>query len=326
MQILLRRNRMENAVVVVCLFCERPKWFRQGSLLGGVMRWSRYWQDGKNAIGIWLDGDLLRLDALDLPPGLDLLLADGPALAPDLYRHLRRLPGDALLNPQELSFLPPVPGRKILCAGLNYHSHAVETAMPSADFPNLFIRFSDTLVGHGQALQIPPVSTQLDYEGELAVVIGKAAGPLAPENALDHVAGYTIFNDASVRDFQFRGSQWTLGKNFPATGGCGPALVTADELPRGAHGLSLQTEIDGVLLQDGNTADMIFDVAALVSAVSIVTPLAAGDMIVTGTPAGVGFTRQPPRFLRPGEICTVRIEGLGALINPVAPALRSRAG
>ncbi|MHB1203026.1 MAG: fumarylacetoacetate hydrolase family protein [Acidithiobacillus sp.] len=281
------------------------------------MRWSRYRQGGKDAIGIWLNGDLLRLDALDQPPSLDLLLTEGPSLAPGLYRRLRRLSGDALLNPQDVSFLPPVPGRKILCAGLNYHSHAVETALPSADFPNLFIRFSDTLVGHGQALQIPPVSTQLDYEGELAVVIGKATGPLAPKNVLDYVAGYTIFNDASVRDFQFRGSQWTLGKNFPATGGCGPVLVTADELPPGASGLSLQTEIDGVLLQDGNTADMIFDVATLISTVSIVMPLVAGDMIVTGTPAGVGFIRQPPRFLEPGEICTVRIEGLGALVNPV---------
>lgn len=181
------------------------------------------------------------------------------------------------------------------------------------------MRYEDTLVGHGQALRIPSNSRELDYEGELAVVIGKSCfGPMNDAQALDCVSGYTIFNDASVRDFQFRASQWTLGKNFPATGGCGPVMVSADELPMGAKGLALHTLIDGTVMQTGNTADLIFNVAALIRALAAVTPLRCGDLIITGTPAGVGFTRNPPRFLRAGEHCEIRIEGIGSLINPVS--------
>ncbi|MBN2679576.1 fumarylacetoacetate hydrolase family protein [Acidithiobacillus montserratensis] len=286
------------------------------------MKLSQVSHHGNVELALWRGRDLFSLRNIAPRLSLSDLLGASGSLRNDLEQRLNRAHSQDILDPEQLIFLPPLPETsKILCAGLNYQSHATEVAAPVAEFPNFFTRFTDTLVGHGQALRIPANSQELDYEGELAVVIGKTCyGPLTENQALDAVSGYTIFNDASVRDFQFRASQWTLGKNFLATGGCGPVLVSADELPPGAKGLNLHTLIDGTVMQTGNTADLIFNVAALIQALAAVTPLHCGDLIITGTPAGVGFTRQPPRFLQPGEHCEVRIEGIGSLINPVVTA------
>ncbi|MFA7496106.1 MAG: fumarylacetoacetate hydrolase family protein [Acidithiobacillus sp.] len=283
------------------------------------MKLSQIMVDGAVETALWSGKELISLKSIAPHLSLQDLLAAPASVRDNLEQRLSRASAQNLLDPECVTYLPPLPsGCKILCAGLNYQSHAQEVSAPAPEFPNFFMRFEDTMVGHQQPLRIPTLSTQMDYEGELAVVVGKSCfGSLSESQALDCVAGYTIFNDASIRDFQFRASQWTLGKNFPATGGCGPMVVTADELPPGARGLVLRTEIDGETLQEGNTADLIFGVAALVRAVAEVTPLRCGDLLITGTPAGVGFTRKPPRFLRLGERCQITIEGIGTLSNPV---------
>lgn len=207
------------------------------------MKLSQVSHHGNVELALWRGRDLFSLRNIAPRLSLSDLLGASGSLRNDLEQRLNRAHSQDILDPEQLIFLPPLPETsKILCAGLNYQSHATEVAAPVAEFPNFFTRFTDTLVGHGQALRIPANSQELDYEGELAVVIGKTCyGPLTENQALDAVSGYTIFNDASVRNFQFRASQWTLGKNFPATGGCGPVLVSADELPLGAKGLNLHT-------------------------------------------------------------------------------------
>ncbi len=164
----------------------------------------------------------------------------------------------------------------------------------------------------------PPQSEQFDYEDELAAVIGMAGRNIPREEALLHIAGYSIFNDGSVRDYQFRTPQWTMGKNFDSTGAFVPCFVPASALPPGAKGLHLQTRLNGVVVQDTSTEDMVFDVAALIALLSETITLAPGDVIVTGTPAGVGFARIPPRWMKPGDVCEVEIEGIGTLRNPIA--------
>ena len=185
------------------------------------------------------------------------------------------------------------------------------------EHPTLFARFPSNLIGAGEPILRPAESDQLDYEGELVAVIGKQGRRIAKTDALSHVFGYSIFNDGSIRDFQLRTSQWTMGKNFDGTGAFGPALVTADELPPGARGLKLKTRLNGQIMQSSSTDDLIFDVASLVSLISVGITLLPGDLIVTGTPSGVGAARKPPVFMKPGDVCEVEIERLGTLRNPV---------
>ncbi len=206
---------------------------------------------------------------------------------------------------------------KCLCMGLNFRDHAAETGIPVPDFPIVFTRFPSGFAAHGQPIVVPKASYKLDYEAELVAVIGIGGRHIAEDRALDHVIAYSLFNDGSVRDVQKRGQQWTLGKNFDATGGFGPLLVPAWDLPRGGAGLGIRCVVNGQVLQDGNTADMIFDVARAIAMISDVMTLEAGDCLVMGTPAGVGFTRKPPIYLKPGDICEVTIDGLGVLRNPV---------
>jgi acylpyruvate hydrolase len=248
--------------------------------------------------------------------GLIQALAEGPSGLAALQTSLRSAP---VLDTSAARWLPPLPTPgKILCIGLNYALHTKETDWQQPEHPNVFTRYAHTLVGHGEPLIRPRCSHALDFEGELACIIGRPGRHVSVLQALDHVAGYCIFNDASVRDVQRRTSQWTLGKNFPATGACGPWLVTADELPAGGAGLGLETWLNGERMQVGNTCDLIFDVATLVATLSMVMPLNPGDIIVTGTPAGVGFTRTPPVFMQPGDQVRVTIEGLGCLENGIA--------
>ncbi len=280
------------------------------------MKISMFSAGGRKGIGLWRQERLygwLEGDA-SYPGDLDTILARGDGLA---------AAGAALGSAPELDsagirYLPPLRRpSKILCSGLNYRDHAEETGMKLPEWPAVFARFASCLVGHGEALLRPPVSEQFDYEGELAFVIGRKARSVSRGDALSYVAAYSIFNDASLRDWQMRASQWTLGKNFDATGGFGPWLVTPDELPPGAEGLRLRTRLNGLPVQDGNTANMVFGVAALIEILSQAMTLMPGDLVITGTPAGVGFTRKPPLFMKPGDSCEVEIEGIGLLRNAI---------
>lgn len=217
----------------------------------------------------------------------------------------------------EIEFAPvlPNPG-KILCVGHNYESHRVETGRDKTEHPSIFVRFADSQVGHLQPITRPKVSTMLDYEGELAAVIGKAGRHISPRDALSHVAGYACYNDASVRDWQWHSKQFTPGKNFPGTGAFGPWLATADEVPD-PQALHITTRLNGTVMQSQPTAEMIFPVAEIIAYTSIFTPLAVGDVIVTGTPGGVGAKRQPPVWLRTGDEVEVNIPGVGELRNHV---------
>ncbi|AOH87218.1 hypothetical protein AWL63_23955 (plasmid) [Sphingomonas panacis] len=218
-----------------------------------------------------------------------------------------------------IDFLPPITGAsKMICVGLNYADHSKETGFKVPDHPTVFPRFASSLIGHEAPILKPRQSDQLDYEGEVAVVLGKGGRYISPEDALSHVLGYALFNDASIRDFQLRTPQWTIGKNFDGTGAFGPYLVTADELPAGASGLSIQTRLNGVVVQDANTRDLVFSVAALISDLSQTLRLEVGDVIITGTPAGVGAGRTPPLWMKDGDVCEIEVEGIGLLRNVIA--------
>ena len=281
------------------------------------MRFIAFEKDnGQPALGIRLGDEVVDLAQLGLPSTLDALLAAGPTAIQFVARSAAELP--KRLPFAGLRLLPPISRpAKAIAVGLNYRDHAAEGQMAVPTYPVLFHRYPSSWVGHGQPLVRPRVSTQFDYEGELVVVIGKAGRYIPKERALEYVAGYSVFNDGSVRDYQLRTTQWMSGKNFDQTGGFGPEFVTADELEPGAVGLRLQTRLNGAVLQDANTRDMVFDVATLVSASSEPFALQPGDIIISGTPAGVGFARKPQVFMKPGDVCEVEIEGVGMLRNPI---------
>lgn len=222
------------------------------------------------------------------------------------------------VTPTDLELLLPLarPNR-IFCIGLNYRDHIAETGMDAPEHLTVFTRFPQSLVPHDAALVRPRASTDFDYEAELAVVIGIPGKHIGRDRALSHVAGYTILNDGSLRDLQTRTSQWTLGKNADATGSMGPCLVTADALPAGGTPLRVTTKLNEEIVQDGDTADMVFDTARIIEEISRVITLEPGDVIATGTPAGVAMGAETPRWLRPGDRIAVTIEGIGTLENPV---------
>jgi 2-keto-4-pentenoate hydratase/2-oxohepta-3-ene-1,7-dioic acid hydratase in catechol pathway len=224
---------------------------------------------------------------------------------------------DASVVEGELTFLPPIPDpRRILCAGFNYRDHAAEASAKLSDWPTFFVRFPSSVVGHDSSIVRPGASALLDWEGELAVVIGRGGRAISPANAMAHVAGYSCFGDHSVRDFQLHGTQATAGKNFDSTGAWGPWLVTQDEIPD-PGALALRTLVNGIIVQQANTSDLIFDIPALIAYISTFTTLETGDVIATGTPAGIGGRMMPPRFLKPGEVVSIEIDGVGTLSNPV---------
>lgn len=247
--------------------------------------------------------------------GLDAARAAVEHVAKLDEREVRR---EAVAIPvNDARLLPPVPRPpKIVCVARNYAEHAREAGLKVSEIPILFARFPTTLVAPGDPVVVPTVSEQVDWEGELAVVIGRRGRHVSKADAMDYVAGYSIFNDVSVRDYQFRVTQYTEGKNFHASGPFGPFLALPDEIPD-PHQLEIVTEVDGVEKQRASTHDVIFDVPTLVEHVSTFIELEPGDVIPTGTPAGVGFKREPPEFLRPGQTVSVRITGLGTLENPV---------
>lgn len=282
------------------------------------MRLLAYNKDGKPAIGLRRNEDLIDLmqAAPDLPSDICKLLA---ASAEDRLRGILENPPSHSVRPLAgIKYFPPVWNpEKIICVGLNYEDHAAETRLEKPEYPILFPRFKSTLVAHEQPLIAPKLSREFDYEAELVVVIGKKGRHVDRADALDLVAAYSIFNEGSVRDFQFKSPTWTSGKNFDGSGGFGPELVSADELPPGARGLKIQTRLNGSLLQNGNTSDMMFDVPELIHQISQFMTLEAGDLVVSGTPPGVGFVRKPPIFMMPGDVCEVMIEGVGILRNPI---------
>jgi 2-keto-4-pentenoate hydratase/2-oxohepta-3-ene-1,7-dioic acid hydratase in catechol pathway len=221
-----------------------------------------------------------------------------------------------------VDFLPVIPAPEhVVCVGINYASHIAEVASAgirraTPDKPSIFLRCADSLVAHRQPLVLPRVSACLDYEAELAVVIGKPGRYIAQPDALDHVAGYTCFNDGSVRDWQFHTNNITPGKNFPSTGALGPWLVTCDEI-EDPQRLRIRTLLNDRTMQDGNTSDMIFSVRDIIAYVSSFIRLVPGDIIATGTPDGVGFSRKPAVYMADDDVCTVDIESIGRLVNPV---------
>jgi acylpyruvate hydrolase len=218
---------------------------------------------------------------------------------------------------EDVQLLPPIrrPG-KVICVGLNYRSHLDEIGEPVPEYPILFSKPATSLVGHGKPIVLPSISQQVDYEGELAVVIGRRGKYIDERDALSHVAGYTCANDVSAHDIEFRTSQWTSGKMLDTFCPLGPALVTPDEVPDPGS-LRLETLINGRLVQEACTSDMVFSVPFLISYVSSLATLEPGDVLLTGTPAGIGCNRNPPAFLRPGDEVRVQIEGVGTLVNPV---------
>ena len=246
-------------------------------------------------------------------PTLKSVLADGDIGA--LLHSVRDAPADVPL--EGLRYLPPLPDPdKIICVGVNYHAHRHETGRAESAYPVLFTRFANTQVGHGEPLVLPRASRELDFEGELAVVMGRRARHVAAKDALGYVAGYACYQDASVRDWQRHTPQFTPGKNFLATGGFGPLLVMTDEIPD-PSALTLSLRLNGEQMQHTPTDLMIFDIPALIQYISTFTELVPGDVLVTGTPGGVGWKRTPPVFLRVGDIVEVEVSGVGILRNPV---------
>jgi acylpyruvate hydrolase len=213
----------------------------------------------------------------------------------------------------------PAPG-KIICLGVNYVDHAAEGGNVVADYPALFLRAASSLAAHGNGIQRPAISSKLDYEAELAVIMGQRIYAATEAQALDAVFGYSCFNDGTLRDYQKRTSQWTIGKNFDRTGGFGPWIVTADALPPGCDGLHIESRLNGQVMQSANTSDMVFKVAQTLSLLSQCLTLEVGDVVVMGTPAGVGYARKPPVWMKPGDTIEIDIEGIGILSNTIVDA------
>ncbi|MBK5344698.1 fumarylacetoacetate hydrolase family protein [Pseudomonas sp. TH49] len=273
------------------------------------MRYVRFLNQGQPVLGV-VTAEGVRVLGTE---SLESLLARGVDLTT-----LGAEASGALVEIAEDAYLPLMARpTKIVCVGLNYADHTKESPYAQPDYPTLFPRWNSSLTAHNQPLIRPRVSDSLDYEGEMAVVLKSGGRHISKEDALSHVAGYALFNEGSVREYQFISPQWTVGKNFDDTGAFGPVLVTADELPAGGKGLLLETRVNGKVVQSANTDDMLFDVATIISTLSEAVTLEAGDVIVSGTPAGVGFGMNPKVYLKAGDVVEVSIEGIGKLVNPV---------
>ena len=279
------------------------------------MKFMSYTQGGKESFGLVVDDGVIDLQALLGQRYADLksLIADDAlGLAQEKARGRK---ADHALS--DVTFLPVIPNPgKIWCAGLNYGEHVRETGREVSEKPMFFLRFADSQVGHGEAIQRPPESIKLDFEGEIAVVIGKGGRRISEADAWDHIVGYACYNDGSVRDWQLHTGQWGPGKNFWRTGGFGPWLVTADEIQPGAV-LSLVTRLNGVEVQRATTEMMLHSIPRQIAYASTVAPLQAGDVFVTGTPGGVGAKRTPPLWMKAGDVVEVEVERVGVLRNTV---------
>lgn len=275
------------------------------------MRLLTYSRDGHTGIALKCDdgwADLGQIDVIDAITG-----------SAEFHARAQAAQNAPRIDPSSVTVLPPVPRPgKIICVGLNYNDHTAESPYEQPDYPTIFPRFSTSLIADQEPIIRPRSSHELDYEGELVAVIGKTARHVSREDALSHVAGYSIFNDGSVRDYQFKTPQWTVGKNFDGTGAFGPVFVTADELPVGCAGLTVETRLNGETVQSANIDDMIYSVADLIAIISEAITLEPGDVIVTGTPAGIGWAKTPKLFMKPGDVVEVEIEQIGVLSNPIS--------
>jgi len=286
------------------------------------MRFLSFEANGQAGIG-WVkdihatDFVNLSLAASELPRNLKDLICTPGGLAAANAAALKA-PTSAVQTISSVTMLPLIPNPgKIVCMGLNYADHAKEGGNARPEFPSFFLRGNSSMVGHNQAIVRPKASTQLDYEAELAVIVGKKARHLTADNALDYIAGYSCFNDGSIRNYQRKSSQWTIGKNFDGTGPFGPCLVTPEELPPGAAGLRIQSRLNGKVMQDANTDVFLWNVVEALRIITECMTLEPGDVIITGTPAGVGYARTPPVWMAPGDICEIEVEGVGILSNPI---------
>lgn len=276
------------------------------------MKLASFVSSGTESYGVVVDDGIVDLGTrLDFPSLRTALL--GNALS-EIARVTKGAKADHALD--QITWLPPIPDPdKIVCIGLNYREHAAEAGVKVPDHPSVFVRLRSTLVPHGGALIRPKLSSDLDYEAELAVVVGRGGRHIPERDALTHVAGYSCFNDGSIRDYQFKHSL-AVGKNFYATGGFGPWIVTADEIPDPSR-LIVKCRLNGTEVQHGRTSDLIFTVPWLISYLSGITELVPGDVVITGTPHGVGFARKPPLWMRPGDTVEVDISSIGVLRNSV---------
>jgi 2-keto-4-pentenoate hydratase/2-oxohepta-3-ene-1,7-dioic acid hydratase in catechol pathway len=275
------------------------------------MKLISYLHDNQPGWGIATDDGVVPLHSPDHPTLLSVLQSGQlEAVAAQADRPALPL--------AEIAFLPviPAPG-KIFCVGHNYEEHRIETARDKTQYPLLFMRVAESQTAHLQPIVRPAESAQLDYEGEIAIVIGKAGRRIREQDAWAHVAGYSVYNDGSIRDWQKHTLQFTAGKNFSGTGAFGPWLVTRDTIADGAE-LTLETRLNGQVMQHTTTASMIFPIPVLISYISTFTTLQPGDVIVTGTPGGVGAKRTPPVWMKPGDQVEVEVSQVGVLVNTIA--------
>lgn len=279
------------------------------------MKLISFLNQGQPAYGV-VDGN----EVLDLTP---ILGAQAPDLKTLIARQLFGPAAEAAkahaptLKLDQLRLLPVIPNPdKIVCIGLNYGEHVRETGREVTESPALFLRLAESQVAHGQDIVRPPESQRLDYEGEIAVVIGEGGRRIREQDAWSHIAGYSCYNDGSIRDWQVATSQWTAGKNFWRTGGFGPWLVTADEI-RPNQTMTLTTRLNGQVMQQATTEMMIHSIPRQIAYISAFIPLAPGDVIVTGTPGGIGNKRNPPVFMKPGDVVEVEVDAIGVLRNGI---------
>lgn len=270
---------------------------------------------GQPGFGALVDGDIVDLTGR-LGAGITTLrgaLAQG--VLPEAAAFIKGRSAD--YRSSDITLLPVIPDPgKILCVGLNYETHRAETNRPDNKHPTIFTRYADSQIAHNQAMVKPSFSDSLDYEGEMAVIIGKGGRCIDEASALDHVAGYACYNDGTVREWQRHTHQFAPGKTFPGTGGFGPFMMTTDEVDDYTK-LPIQTRLNGTVMQDATLADLIFPIARLIAYISSFTPLAPGDVILSGTPGGVGDKRTPPVYMQPGDVIEVEIGKLGILRNTI---------
>ncbi len=280
------------------------------------MRYVTIQRDGYREPGVLFDDRVIGIHGAGFSSLMNVI--EGGADALDRVRRwIGGPPSSHNLDPAAITFAAPIPRPpKLICIGLNYRDHAAEAKLPSPEVPTMFAKFPTAVVGPGHPIVLPKNSAKPDYEAEFAVVIGRRGRHIAEDDWRDYVFGYTIFNDVSARDFQMATSQWMIGKTFDTFAPMGPAIVTADEIAD-PHNLRISLALNGETMQDSNTSNLIFKLPQLIAYLSSVFTLEPGDIIATGTPAGVGFARKPPRWLKPGDEVRIQIEGLGELFNPV---------
>ncbi len=280
------------------------------------MQFVTFERNGSPEPGVISGGSIIGLKGAGFPM-LAAIIEGGSNALGRARTWMERPPADAVVPLSGTRLLAPIPRPpKIICVGLNYRDHAIESKMEIPKVPTIFAKFATAVIGPGEAIVLPKLSAKPDYEAELAFIIGKGGRYISKDRWQDHVFGYANFNDVSARDYQMATTQWMMGKTFDTFAPFGPAIVTADEIAD-PHALDIQMVINGEILQSSNTSQLIFRIPELIEYLSSVFTLEAGDIVSTGTPSGVGFSRTPPRWLRPGDDCVVKISGLGELRNPV---------